>query len=159
MNNEEEEHQIVEIPEDSIVVRPSRWAWMWPAVPWVALASASLFIDLFSFGTLPIFFAVIIVLPRYITWRNTAYILTNEYVVVQKGRGGKQRFDLPISQIVDIETRPGYFGRSLGYASVLLMSKEGGVATLPYIPVGSPLVGHILMRIDAPPPPEGENQG
>ena len=157
--HQEEEHQIVEIPEDSIVVRPSSWAWMWPAVPWVVLASASLLIDLFSFGTLPIFFAVIIVLPRYMTWRNTLYILTNEYLVVQKGRKRKQRFDLPISQIVDIQTRPGLFGRSLGYASVLLMSKEGGVATLPYIPAGSPLVGHILTRMGDPPPPEGEDQG
>ena len=159
MDNEEEEHQIADIPEDSIIVRPSRWAWMWPAVPWVVLASASLLIDLFSFGTLPIFFAVIIVLPRYITWRNTAYILTNEYLVVQKGRGRNQRFDLPISQIVDIQTRPGMFGRSLGYASVLLTSKEGGVATLPYIPAGSPLVGHILTRMDVPPSLEGEDQG
>lgn len=159
MNSEEEENQLVEIPEDSIVVRPSGWAWMWPAVPWVVLASASVFIDLFSFGALPIFFAVIIVLPRYLTWRNTAYILTNEYVVVQKGRGRNKRFDLPISQIVDIQTRPGMFGRSLGYASVLLMSKERGVATLPYIPAGSPLVEHILARMDAPPSLEGENQG
>ncbi len=122
------------------------------------LAGASLFIDVFSFGVFPILFAVIIVLPRYMGWRKTAYVLTNEYLIVLRGTGRNQRFDLPFSQIMDVQARPGLFGRSLGYASVLLMSKEGGVATLPYVPDGSPVVEHILARIDAPPPPEIESQ-
>ena len=161
MNEEEEKGtEPIEIPHDAIIVRQSMWAWLWTAVPWTVFWGFSLLVDLFTFGGLPLLLAVIFVLPRYMRWRKTAYILTNEYLVVMLGSSKRsQQFDLPFSQISDIQVRPGFFGRSLGYASVLLTSKNGEVSALSYVPERSPLVEHIQARIDTASPPESESEG
>ncbi|MFC1935773.1 PH domain-containing protein [Chloroflexota bacterium] len=127
--------------------------------PWAILASVSFFIDQITFIGLPLILAVVFILPRYVSWRKTAYILTDEYLVVVQGAFTKsQRFDLPISQISDIQVRPGFFGRSLGYASVLLTIKDRGVIGLSYTPERSALVEHIQARIDISSLPEGESE-
>ena len=148
------------IPDDAITVRQSSWAWIWSVAPWMILAGGSVFIDQITFIGLPLIIAVISILPRYMSWRKTAYILTNEYLVVVLGRLGKsQRFDILISQISGIQLRPGFFGRSLGYTSVLLATKAHGVVVLPYTPGRSPLVEHIQARVDTSSPPENEREG
>ena len=157
---EEHGNKVIEIPANAIIVRQSAWAWIWSAVPWVILLFGSLFIDLITFGTLPLVLAVVFVLPRYISWRKTAYILTNEYVVIRQGAFGRgQRFDILISQISGIQVRPGFFGTSLGYVSVLLTIKDQGVIGLSYTPARSALVKHIQARMDTSSPLESESKG
>ncbi len=154
---EEKVNELIEIPADAIIVRQSNWAWVWFTVPWVILATVSLFIDQITFVGIPLILAVFIILPRYLSWRKTAYILTNQYLVVVQGAFvGSQRFDLPISQIGGIQVQPGFFGRSLGYASVLLTIKDRRVIGLSYVPERSALVEHIEVRIDTSSPPENE---
>jgi len=156
---EERSNEFIEIPDDATIVRQSSWAWIWPVAPWVILAAFSVFIDQITFIGLPLILAVAFVLPRYVSWRKTAYILTDEYLIVVKGAFGRsQRFDIPISQISGVQVRPGFFGRSLGYASVLLTIKDQGVAGLSYTPERSALVEHIQARIDTSSPPEGESE-
>jgi len=148
------------MPADAIIVRQSNWAWIWSATPWMILMAASVFIDQITFVGLPLILAVVFIVPRYVSVRKTAYILTNEYLVVVKGAFARsQRFDIPISQIWGIQVRPGFFGRSLGYTSVLLTMKDQGVTGLAYVPERSALVDHIQARIDASSPPESESKG
>ena len=157
---EEKSNEFIEIPADAIIVRQSNWAWIWSVAPWAILAAVSAFIDQITFVGLPLILAVVFILPRYMSVRKTAYILTDEYLVVVKGAFVRsQRFDIPISQIRGIQVRPGFFGRSLGYTSVLLTIKDQGVAGLAYIPERSALVEHIQARIDTSSPPESESEG
>jgi len=152
--DETEENRPAEIPDDAIIIRQSSWAWLWAVVPWAIFAAASLYFD-FTFVGLPLILAVVIVVPRYLSSRKTAYILTDEHVVVLRGTfAGNQRYDLPISQISDVRVHPGFFGRTLGYTAVYLTVREGGVAVLHHVPYHSPLVEHVRARIDPSAPPE-----
>ena len=127
---------------------------------WVILYSLSLLTDLLTFGFLPLFLVAVVVVPRYMGWRKTAYILTDEYIVLIKGAFGRgQRLDILISQISGIQVRPGLFGASLGYEKVLLTIKDQGVVNLSYAPALSELVKHIQARIDTSSPPESEIEG
>ena len=158
--DETEENQLAEIPDDAIIVRQSAWAWLWSVVPWAVFAAVSMYFDQITFVGLPLILAVVIVVPRYLSSRKTAYILTDEHVVVLRGSlTGQQRYDLPISQIGDVRVHPGFFGRSLGYAAVYLALREGGVAVLHHVPDQSPLVEHVRARIDPSAPPEDGAEG
>ena len=134
----------IEIPDDAIVVRPSNWAWLWWAVPWVVFALAGISLDAISFGLLPMALALIVIVPRYLGWRSTSYTLTEEYVIIKQGR---QRFNLPFNQIGEVQVRPGPFGRTLGYALVSLGLKDGRGAMLQHVPQTSPLIQHIESRM------------
>ena len=148
----------IEIPVDALFVRQSSWAWIWPAFPWAVLASLSLIIDQITFGVFPLFLATVLVLPRYMSWRKTAYILTNDYLVIVQGSFSKsRRYDVPISQIGSIQVQPGFFGKSLGYFSVLLAIKDRGVISLTYTPQRSQLEERIQERMDTSSLPERED--
>jgi uncharacterized membrane protein YdbT with pleckstrin-like domain len=134
----------IEIPEDAIVVRPSHWSWLWWAVPWVVFALAGISLDAISFGILPMALAMIVIVPRYLGWRTTSYTLTEEYVIIQQGR---QRFNLAISQIREVQVRPGPFGRTLGYALINLVMKDGRGAMLQHVPQSSSLIQHVEERM------------
>ena len=156
----QDSNELIEIPANAIIVRQSIWAVIWSAVPWVIFLSLSLFTDLLTFGIVPLVIAAVFFVPRYMSWRKTAYILTDEYIVLIIGafRRG-QRLDILISQISGIQVRPGFFGASLGYVSVLLTIKDQGVVNLSYTPALSVLVEHIQARIDTSSPPESESEG
>ena len=139
----------VEIPDDAIVVRQSNWAWRWAAVPWLVLLGATVAFDFITFGVLPEVVAAIFIVPRYMSYRNTADILTERYLIIQQGTFmGQRRFDLPIADVDDVLVKPGQFGRSLGYAGVNLQLKDGGMAPLRYVPAESPLVEHLRARMN-----------
>ena len=153
-------NELIEIPANAIIIRQSSWAWIWSAVPWGIFLSLSFFIDLITFSILPLVLAAVFFVPRYMSWRKTAYILTNEYIVIIQGAFGRgRRLDIPISQISGIQVQPGFFGTSLGYVSVLLTIKDQGVANLQYTPARSVLVEHIQARIDTSSQPESESEG
>lgn len=150
MHTEEEQtNTLIEIPQGAIVVQQSSWAWLWSMVPWAGFATVSVFIDQITFIGLPLIFAAILIVPKYVRWRRTAFILTSQHLVIIQGSFGKaQRLDLPVSQIDAIQTKPGFFGRSLGYMSILLSTKDYGVVHLPYIPEGSNLIENIRRCVD-----------
>jgi uncharacterized membrane protein YdbT with pleckstrin-like domain len=145
------------LPEDATVVRQSQWSWLLFVVPWVVLALVATAFDAVSFGFFPAILAAIVVVPRYITYRSTAYILAPGIVSVQRGN---QRSDLPISQVAGLRVDPGVFGRSLGYATVHLALRDGRHAALSYVPQRAPLVSHIQAFMDPadlePGPPEAD---
>ncbi len=148
----------IEIPDNAIVVRPSHWSWLWWAVPWIVFAFAGLSLDAISFGVLPMVLALIVIVPRYLGWRTTSYTLTEEYVVIQQGR---QRFNLPITQIREVQVRPGPFGRTLGYALIYLILKDNRGVMLQHVPQSSSLIQHIEARMttDSVEPEESSDAG
>lgn len=140
----------IDIPDDAVVVRQSNWAWMWAAAPWVVLFGVSIAIDFITFGILPLVFAAVFIVPRYLSFRRTAYILTERYVIIQQGAlMGQHRIDLPIADLNDVLVRPGTFGGVLGYTGVNLQLKDGRMAFLRYVPVASPLVEHVRARMNS----------
>ena len=148
-----------EIPEDATVVRQSSWVWMIWVVPLAVLAIASVSIDVVTFGILPWIVAAGIVVMRFLSWRSTSFVLTNDYIVIRRGAARHQRFDVPISQISDLRIRHGPFGRTLGYAGVDLILRNGQVAILHYVPEDSSLVEHLRSRIDRTSQSQEETEG
>ena len=150
MNDEGQEGtRPVDIPDDAIFVRQSNWAWMWAAAPWLVLFGVSIAIDFITFGILPIVFAAVFIVPRYLSFRRTAYILTERSVIIQQGSfTAHHRIDLPIADLNDVLVQPGTFGGVLGYAGVNLQLKDGRMAFLRYVPLASPLVAHVRERMN-----------
>jgi len=156
-NNETDASQPVEIPNDATVVTQSNWAWIWLVMPWVIFIIVSLYFDAISFGALPMILAAIVIAPGYLRWRHTEYILTDEYFIYLKGTmSGHQRFDFDFSQFTDVKVNPGPFGKTLGYASVLLALESRGVLILPHVPASSPLMEHFRSRVTVSTSEEGE---
>ncbi len=140
-----------DIPLSATVVKQSSWAWQLSAVPWLLLVAAGFFFDFISFNLLPIVFAVILVLPRYISWRKSAYILGEEFLVYDRSvLFSSQRIIINYSELIDIQTRPGMFGKTLGYMDVYLVQNDDKIYTLPYVPIKSPLLDHVTSRISPP---------
>ena len=131
------------IPEDAVVVRQSNWAYMLHMVPWLILFGVSLSVDFFTFGILPAVLATWAVGSRYLSFRKTAYILTDQHIIIQRGSMmGQQRIDLPFDDLDDVSVRPGRLGIFLGYTRVELQLKDGQKALLHYVPLTSPLLEH-----------------
>ena len=136
-------------PEDAVVFRQSNWAWIWHAVPWGILFIVSMAFDFFTFGIFPMVFATIIIVPRYLSFKRTGYILGEENLIIQEGLMlGQRRFDLAIMEILKIEVQTGTFGRYLGYTNVKLESKDGTLNFLQYLPVGSSLIGLLQNKVN-----------
>ena len=139
----------VAIPEDAIVVRQSKWAYMLHTVPWLVLFGASLTFDFLTFGILPAVFATFFIGSRYLSFRRTAYILTNRYVVIQQGSlRGQSRIDVSLADLSDVLVQPGTLGRYLGYTRVSLQLKDGQMALLHYVPLESPFLEHLRERMN-----------
>jgi membrane protein YdbS with pleckstrin-like domain len=148
MNQEEKPPNSVEIGDDAIIVTQTNWAWIWATVPWIILFGVSFIFDALTFGILPIVLATAVIVPRYVAFKRTCYILTETHVVLVQGSlMGKRRVDLAFSEMERVDLRPGPFGNSLGYAKVDIQLKNGQIASLHHVPNESPLFGHIEARV------------
>ena len=124
-----------DIPDGATVVRQVQYAWLWSSAPWIAvLGILYMVVGLDPFvGSL---IAVVIVLPRYVGHRRTAYIITDENLLYQRGGLTRsQTYTIPIDRLRDVKTRYGMFGRTLGYQTVDIMLDNGTLASLNYVPV------------------------
>lgn len=140
-----------DIPLSAPVVKQSSWAWQLSAVPWLLLVAAGFFFDFISFNLLPIIFAVILVTPRYISWRKSAYTLAEEFLVYDRSvLFSSQRIVINYSELVDVQTRPGMFGKTLGYMDVYLVQNDDKIYVLPYVPVKSSLLDYVTSRVSPP---------
>ena len=89
--------------------------------------------------------------PRYLRWKRSAYILTDEHVIIQQGTmSAYRRYPVPIASITEMRIRPGYFGNSLGYRTVELTLGEQGKVLLDAVPAESRLIEHIKQRLRPP---------
>ena len=145
----QEDTSPVDIPDDALIVRQSNWAYMLHTVPWLVFFGASLAFDFLTFGILPVVLATFFIGSRYLSFRRTAYILTNRYVVIQQGLlMGQSRIDVSLADLSDVLVQPGTFERSLGYTRVSLQLKDGQMALLHYVPLESLFLEHLRERMD-----------
>ena len=148
-NGQEETNQ-VPIPEDAIVTRQSHWAYILYAIPLLVLFGVSLAVDFFTFGVLPMMVTFYIVWSRYQSFHKTAYILTEKHLIIFQGSlFGQKRIDLPFSNLHNILVRPGMFGKSLGYTDVRLQPVDQRMIVLQYVPLSSPLLEHLRVRMNS----------
>ena len=77
------------------IIKQSPMAWMLPAFPWVVILSVAAFTDFLTMGILPVGLAMLVVLPRYFSWRSSKFILTNKAIIVSRsGFGKSSEFEL-----------------------------------------------------------------
>ena len=98
----------IEIPEDGIVIRQVQYAWLWSSMPWLVVVAVLFLTDLIVAGDpiLGTVAAAIILVPRYIGWRRTAYVLTKDSLIYQHGGlTGHRRFQIPIGSFKEVNAR------------------------------------------------------
>jgi len=145
----QEEPSPATIPEDAIIVLQSRWAYMLHTIPLLAFFGVSLILDFLTLGILPTLVAIYIIGSRYLSFRRTAYILTDKHLVIFQGSLiGQKRIDVPFDDLNNVQVQPGMFGRSLGYTGVILQLMDQRVSLLHYVPVASPLLGYLQARMN-----------
>ena len=151
----------IEIPEDGTVIKQVQYAWLWSSMPWLVVIAVLFLTDLIVAGD-PIIgsvAAIIILVPRYIGWRRTAYVLTDDSLIYQHGGlTGHRRFQIPISSFRDVRARYGFFGRSLGYQSVDVTLENQKVFSLAYVPILADVAERIREVMD-PSAAEPETDG
>ena len=155
----ESTNEPLDLPEDAVVITQVSWAWLWSATPWLIV------VGILSTLSLEPFFASIIVLiiivPRFLTWRRTAYIVTDDTIIYQRGGfTGSRQYSIPLARLVDVKTRDGMFGRGLGYQAVDIMLDNQASASLTYVPAPAGLEEVIRERMkpfEGQKPPEPES--
>ena len=117
----QEEPDHVTIPEDAIIVLQSQWAYMLHTILWATFFGVSFIFDFLTLGILPTVIAISVIVSRYLSFRRTAYILTDKHIVIFQGSLiGRKRIDVPFVDLNEVQSQPGIFGRSLGCTSVML---------------------------------------
>ena len=153
----QEEPSPATIPEDAIIVLQSQWSYMLHTVPWLGFFGVSFTFDFLTFGIVPTVMAICVIGHRYLVFRRTAYILTEKHLVIFQGSlMGRNRIDVPFADLNNILVQPGMFGGVLGYTGVGLQLVGQQVASLDYVPIGSPLLEHLRARMNPDSPHEEE---
>ena len=154
--------QDYEIPEDATVIRQVQYAWLWSSMPWVIILGVVYYTE-FLIEPVPwlgALITVIILVPRYLAWRRTAYFLTDDALIYQRGRmTGSERYRIPWSNLKTAKPSYGSFGRALGYQTVELMMMNERVLRLPYIPIHQDVAGQVQSLIEAALPEAEEDAG
>ena len=141
-----------EIPEGATVIRQVQYAWLWSSAPWLIILAVVYYTD-FLIEAVPVVGAIITVIilaPRYVAWRRTAYILTDDSLIYKRGGiTGSQKYQIPWSNLKGARANYGSFGRALGFQTVELLLQNDKVARLPYIPILQDVAGQIQELVDA----------
>jgi len=145
----QEEPSPATIPEDAIIVLQSRWAYMLYTIPLLVFFGGSLIVDFLTIGILPALVAIYVIGSRYLSFRRTAYILTDKHLVIIEGSlMGQKRIDVSFADLNNVQVQPGMFGRRLGYTGVILQLMDQRVSLLHYVPVASPLLEYLRARMN-----------
>jgi uncharacterized membrane protein YdbT with pleckstrin-like domain len=137
-----------DIPENSIIVKQVQYAWLWSSMPWVIALAALFYMGIIPEPMIASILILIIAIPRYMIWRTTAYILTDEALIYQRGGiTGSKKFQVPFTKIVEVSSRYGNFGRTLGYQVVDIILDTGAKASLSYLPIPNDVESRILEHI------------
>ena len=128
----------------------SRWAWGWPLIPWAVLIGLQIYLAGDPIFTLLFFFlAAIMTLPRFLRWKNTSYAISAAGVDVRhQTMSGNQDFKIGYAEIVSLEVERGFMDRYLGYKSIEMLLKDGGLAKLTFVPVDADIDDVIRQRME-----------
>ena len=139
-----------EIPEEAIWVQQVQYAWLWSSMPWLVILAVLYYTDILIEGVpiLGAIVSVVIMVPRYLSWRRTAYVITEEDFIYIRGTiTGTQKYHIPLSDLDNVSVRYGFFGKSLGYMTIDLTLQNSTVASLKYIPILSEFPEQMQSRI------------
>jgi len=144
-----------ELPPESIIIRQVNWAWLWSSLPWILLVAV-----LYAIGLLdPIFSSIILIIilvPRFLVWRGTAYIITNDALIYQRGGFFNwKRYRLPWERLAGVRAKNPLFGKGLGYETVDVLLDNRGVANMTYVPTTEHVAELIQQKLDLIKPKEG----
>ena len=139
-----------EIPEEAIWVQQVQYAWLWSSMPWLVILAVLYYTDILIEGVpiLGAIVSVVIMVPRYLSWRRTAYVITEEDFIYIRGTiTGTQKYHIPLSDLDNVSVRYGFFGKSLGYMTIDLTLQNSTVVSLKYIPILSEFPDQMQSRI------------
>ena len=146
----QEEPSPATILEDAIIVQQSRWAYMLHTILLLAFLGVSPILDFLTLSILPTLIAIYIIGSRYLSFRRTAYILTDKHLVIFQGSLiGQKRIDVPFADLNNVQVQPGMFGKSLGYTGVILQLMDQRVSLLHYVPLASPLLEYLRTHMNS----------
>ena len=132
----EEQDSTIDVPSDARIIQQVQYAWIWSSMPWVMVVVVLYTIGFFPEPLMSFIVILAIMVPRFLMWRGTRYILTKEALVYQRGGLiGSNRFRIPFSRLSDARAKYGAFGRALGYQTVEIVFKSDDVASLKYVPI------------------------
>lgn len=138
--------KLSELPENAVSVSQVDWAWLWSATPWLIVVGI-----LSTLSLEPAFASIIvliIIVPRFLTWRRTAYIVTDDTLIYQRGGfTGSRQYNIPLENLVEVKSRNGMFGRGLGYQAVDIKLDNQASASLTYVPTVAGLENIIRDRM------------
>ena len=164
IDDKQPSEQSSEIPEDALVVRQASYAWLWSSTPWLI----GIYV-LFQLGVLvepfiAVALMLVIVVPRFLVWRGTAYILTDKELIYQRGGiMGSRKYRIPFTTMADVQSRYGMFGRGLGYQAVdiLLDNEDKGrfQRFVEYVPTSMGMESLLRQRIGSDRPEPTDLQG
>lgn len=138
----------ISIPPGATEIRQTKWAWIWSAIPWIVV-SILFGLDNPSLALFPIGLGIAVSVPRYIGWRKTAYYVTHNSIIYQRGQlGTTQTYELPAEHFQRVVERPGMFGRLLGYHAVDIRMKESGRVSLSWVPATAGLTERVIRMRD-----------
>lgn len=154
--------EVDSIPDGADTYRQSQWAWLKSSFIWIIGLVVIIFFDFMSFGVIPILFAVAIAAPRYLRWKQTIYHLSeNALFVPMVGLPKIQKtriFKIDFDSISTLEPRFGSFGRTLGYADLIISFKDGREYKVDYIVEYENFINHISDRTDLTPSEEPQEE-
>ena len=63
-----------------------------------------------------------LVVAPFVRWRVEHFVMTNHHVFFRTGLFARREHQIPLSQIANIETEVTFWGRLLGYGSLIVDS-------------------------------------
>ena len=152
--------EVIEIPEDAIRIKQVRWAWLWASTPWLVVVYAVYYFQILPIEEVTVFLlTVMIIVPRYFSWRRSEYMITDDTLIYQRGGILKtSRYPIPMSQLSDVRARYGKFGRALGYQAVDILLDNGATASLTYVPSLAGVADQLRERMPAATPDSEQAQ-
>ncbi len=137
-------------PEGGIVIRQVQYAWLWSSMPLLLILAALLYLGILADPFMPAVLCIIILVPKYVMWRRTAYTLTEDLLIYQRGSiTSSRKYQIPISRIKAVRAKFGIFGRALGYQYIDLTLDNDARATLAFVPIEAAVAEYLQELIDA----------
>ena len=136
-----------------ITIRQVPLAWLMSSTPWLIVTAVLLALPALgiAFGIeewVAAVLIIIVIVPRYFMWRGTAYTISEDHLVYQRGGiMSSKAYPLPYARMTDVRARYGMFGRALGYQAVDVMMDNGAVAPLSYVPIVTDAADRIRAKI------------
>ncbi len=115
---------VEESNEPVMSIQQVQYAWVWSSIPWLLIIAFIYYTDILIEGMpfLGAIVSIVILIPRFASWKNTRYIFySDKFIYNRGGLFGSQKYTIPLEKLSDIQDQHGFLGRSLGFKTVNLI--------------------------------------